>query len=128
MFERIRQSKREPGEGGFTLIELLVVIIILGILAAVVVFAVGGVGDKGQSASCKIDVRTLRTAQEAHAGRFGTYTTEANLVTAGFLSEQSQYHNITYTAFDSTQPESATNPRTGTFTITSADTAKCPNP
>lgn len=97
MFKQIRKSKREAGEGGFTLIELLVVIIILGILAAVVVFAVGGVGDKGQSASCKIDTRTLRTAEEAYAGSAaggGKYGTEAALVAGGFLSEQSGYHDI----------------------------------
>jgi general secretion pathway protein G len=97
MIERIKASRKTEGEGGFTLIELLVVIIILGILAAVVVFAVGGIGDKGQSNACKIDTRTLRTAEEAYAGGpgNGAYTAdEALLVSSGFLSEQSTLHNI----------------------------------
>lgn len=116
MYERIKESRKAAGEGGFTLIELLVVIIILGILAAVVVFAVGGVGDKGQQASCKIDTRTLRTAQEAHFASpgpgGGTYGTEAELVTRGFLSEQSTYHNTT--------PDNGANPKTFTITIEDA--------
>ena len=99
MLQRIR-NRRHDSEGGFTLIELLVVIIILGILAAVVVFAVGGVGDKGVSASCKIDTRTLRTAEEAYAaqpapnGGAGKYTDTAGLKNGGFLSEDSTYHSI----------------------------------
>ena len=94
------KDRRIADEGGFTLIELLVVIIILGILAAVVVFAVGGVGDKGQEASCTIDERTIRTAQEAYAaqappnGGGGNYGTEAQLV-PGFMSEPSEYHDVT---------------------------------
>jgi general secretion pathway protein G len=99
MFERIKASRKTEGEGGFTLIELLVVIIILGILAAVVVFAVGGVGDKGQSASCKIDTRTIRTAEEAYYANdkvgLPNYATMAELVSGGFLSEPSAYHTIT---------------------------------
>ena len=96
MMDRIGERRKAAGEGGFTLIELLVVIIILGILAAVVVFAVGGVGDKGQSSACKIDTRTLRTAEEAFFanGATGQYTDEATLVSGGFLSEQSTYHDI----------------------------------
>jgi|GEM_PF-1880243 len=107
MFQRIQNMKaKRSEESGFTLIELLVVIIILGILAAVVVFAVGGAGDKGQSAACKIDTRTIRTAEEAYAaqptpaGGGGNYVAsdgsnnETGLVTAGFLSESSRYHYV----------------------------------
>ena len=98
MRERFQSARRADNEGGFTLIELLVVIIILGILAAVVVFAVGGVGDKGQSAACKIDTRTIRTAEEAYSGSAagnGNYTAdEAVLVSSGFLSEPSGLHNV----------------------------------
>ena len=99
MLQRIRDRRTARDEGGFTLIELLVVIIILGILAAVVVFAVGGIGSKGEKESCRIDTRTLRTAQEAYAaqappsGGGGNYATEAQLV-PNFLSQQSTYHNI----------------------------------
>lgn len=98
MFDLEAKRKRAAGEDGFTLIELLVVIIILGILAAVVVFSVGGIGDKGQGSACKIDERTLRTAEEAYAAAptagAGKYGAEADLVTKGFLSEQSGLHDI----------------------------------
>ena len=82
-------------ERGFTLIELLVVIVILGILAAVVVFAVSGLTNKGQDSSCKIDTRTLRTAEEASYAQDGGYRSEADLHTDGFLDEESDYHDIT---------------------------------
>ncbi|MGQ0743232.1 MAG: ABC transporter substrate-binding protein [Acidimicrobiales bacterium] len=91
---RLARRSRGSGQGGFTLIELLVVIIILGILAAVVVFAVGGVGDKGAAAAMAEDARTLRTAEEAHLAQFGTYATEAQLVSGGLLSEESTLHDI----------------------------------
>lgn len=84
-------------ERGFTLIELLVVIVILGILAAVVVFAVTGLTDRGQDSACKIDKRTLRTAEEANYSKNGVYDTEPNLVTNGFLDEESTLHDITVT-------------------------------
>ena len=102
-----RQKARE--ESGFTLIELLVVIIILGILAAVVVFAVSGIGDNGQASACKIDTRTLRTAEEAFyatpVGPPGLKTTApgsyapdvATLKAQGFLTDTTKYHNVTTT-------------------------------
>ncbi len=96
MLQRLK-NRRITDEGGFTLIELLVVIIILGILAAVVVFAVGGIGDKGEKSACKIDTRTLRTAEEAYAGSAvggGNYADESTLKTAGFLSDLSTYHEV----------------------------------
>jgi len=99
------RAKARSEESGFTLIELLVVIIILAILAAVVVFAVSGIGDKGQTSACKIDTRTIRTAEEAFfAAPVGTggkkvtapgqYGDESALVTEGFLSEASSYHDV----------------------------------
>ena len=81
-------------EEGFTLIELLVVIAILAILAGVVVFAVSGINDKGQTSACKIDTRTLRTAEEANFAKFGAYDTQANLKSHGFLDSQSDLHDI----------------------------------
>ncbi len=89
--------KRMRNERGFTLIELLVVIVILGILAAVVVFAVGGLTDKGEKSSCKIDTRTIRTAEEAYFAKQaspGTYGTMTDLVNAQLLSEASTLHGI----------------------------------
>jgi general secretion pathway protein G len=128
------QERRASGEGGFTLIELLVVIVILGILAAVVVFAVGGVGDKGQSASCVIDTRTVRTAEEANVASGtvptnpGFYTTEANLVTNGLLSQQSTYHNVVASAVAGTTG-GLTDLGTGAtgFAVT-VESSKCGNP
>ena len=122
MIQRIRKSKAAAGEGGFTLIELLVVIIILGILAAVVVFAVGGVGDKGQTASCKIDTRTIRTAEEAYLAQNGSYALEAALV-PGFLSEQSQWHTITNVVADN--PATPANEAAFTIEVDGAGVGKC---
>jgi prepilin-type N-terminal cleavage/methylation domain-containing protein len=90
-------ERRRGSEKGFTLIELLVVIVILGILAAVVVFAVGGINDKGNTSACKIDTRTIRTAEEANFAKFDTYASESDLVLNKFLSEESTLHNIVLT-------------------------------
>jgi prepilin-type N-terminal cleavage/methylation domain-containing protein len=84
---------------GFTLVELLVVIVILGILAAVVVFAVNGIQDRGQTAACKEDSRTVRTAIEAYRAKNNATDnpTMAQLVSAGLLSSAStNYPVITY--------------------------------
>jgi prepilin-type N-terminal cleavage/methylation domain-containing protein len=83
-------------EKGFTLIELLVVIVILGILAAVVVFAVGGLGDRGQENACKVDKKTLRTAQEARyaADNYGQYAEdEAELVAEELIEAESDLYD-----------------------------------
>lgn len=112
MIQRLNDKRRAAGENGFTLIELLVVIIILGILAAVVVFAVGGITDRGEESACRIDERTLRTAAEARYAQEGNYSAtnppdngqmnvEAAYVTEGFLSEQSEYHDLFVTDTDS---------------------------
>jgi general secretion pathway protein G len=87
-------ARRRKSDKGFTLIELLVVIVILGILAAVVVFAIGGITDKGNTSACKVDTRTLRTAEEANFAKFDTYADQATLVTNKFLSEPSTLHDV----------------------------------
>src|SRR5437764_11073652 len=98
MLQKLIDSRTKAREeDGFTLIELLVVIIILGILAAVVVFAVSGISDKGTTSACKIDTRTIRTAQEAYfaspTGGNGFYAPDAaTLKTKGFLSDAPTYH------------------------------------
>ncbi|HVV37184.1 MAG TPA: type II secretion system protein [Acidimicrobiales bacterium] len=105
--------KRMRNERGFTLIELLVVIVILGILAAVVVFAVSGLSDKGQDSACKIDKRTLATSEEASFAKDGGYRSEADLVSAGLLDAESDYHDITLTG---------TSPAATAYTISAATT------
>lgn len=131
MINRLKDNWSQPreGEGGFTLIELLVVIVILGILAAVVVFAVGGVGDKGQSASCVIDTRTIRTSEEANVAsgtvpiKPGGYVDEPDLVTNGLLSQVSTLHNVVATngsSFGNTGGATA-------FAVT-VQSSKCGNP
>lgn len=93
---------RDRNLAGFTLIELLVVIAILGILAAVVVFSVSGVGNKGDQSACKVDERTMRTAEAAFfssvredrgKGGFG----EEKQLFPDFLSEESTLHDIAVT-------------------------------
>jgi prepilin-type N-terminal cleavage/methylation domain-containing protein len=113
MIQNLRQKRND---GGFTLIELLVVIVILGILAAVVVFAVGGITDKGQTDACKTDTRTLRTAEEANYAKNDQYDTEANLKANGFLAQESDLHDITYTPAAAGPPAVAES-----YTITVAD-------
>jgi len=122
-----RQKARE--ESGFTLIELLVVIIILGILAAVVVFAVSGIGDHGQTSACKIDTRTIRTAEEAFfaapiGGKkvtaAGQYADEQALVDQGFLSGLSTYHDVARVAAN----PAAVPPVVESYTMTEQD-ANC---
>ena len=91
MLKRFHQLQDEEG---FTLVELLIVIVILGILAGVVVFAVNGITDRGQRSACKTDKNTLAVAQEAHyASDAGAYADEGDLVSAGFLAQESELYN-----------------------------------
>jgi general secretion pathway protein G len=93
-------NEKSLGAKGFTLIELLVVIVILGILAAVVVFAVGGITDRGKTSACKTDKRTLLTAGEAYIAQKSPTAdvSEAALVAASFLNEQSDLYDVTVKA------------------------------
>ena len=79
---------------GFTLVELLIVIVILGVLAAVTVFAVRGITDKGTDNAMAADEKIVVKAEEAHQALHGTYVSEAGLVTAGLLTEQSTLHDV----------------------------------
>ncbi|HJT93707.1 MAG TPA: type II secretion system protein [Mycobacterium sp.] len=89
------EAKRLNPEAGFTLIELLVVIAILGILSAVVVFSVSGLTDHGEESACRIDKRTLQTAEEANFAQFNVYADEPTLVANGFLSGESEFYTVT---------------------------------
>ncbi len=84
-------------DDGFSLIELIVVIVVLGILSTVVVFSVRGIVDRGEAASTEIDGRVLVTALENYYARNGVYATEAELVAAGFIRDESARHDITLT-------------------------------
>ena len=90
--------RRSGHAGGFSLIELLIVVVVLGILATVVVFSVRGIVDRGERSSDEIDERVLVTALENYHARNGVYATEAELVIAGFIREESERHDITLTA------------------------------
>ncbi|MFN8050416.1 MAG: prepilin-type N-terminal cleavage/methylation domain-containing protein [Acidimicrobiales bacterium] len=113
----INDRREMRSQSGFTLIELLVVIAILGILAAVVVFAVGGITDNGQTAACKIDLRTLKTAVQAYKAQNNVYPTAwADLTTNNaFLDENTAttaaagaLHTITFGATSAAAPTAYT--------------------
>lgn len=87
MLKKLKEKNQE--DGGFTLIELLVVIVIIGILAGVVVFAVNGVIQRGEESACKADEQTLTVAQEANYAADEVYVSEGQLVTNGFLQDES---------------------------------------
>lgn len=95
MFTKLHEKHDEDG---FTLVELLIVIVILGILAGVVVFAVRGINQRGQTQACKTDKNTLAVAEEAYyaskEGGNGSYGSESELATKGFLATQSDLHDI----------------------------------
>src|SRR4051794_29731616 len=88
MSSRLRTRLEDGRQAGFTLIELLIVIVILGILAAIVVFAVGSARDDSVKASCKADVKTINTAEEAYKAKTGSYTTIALLASGGYIKQQ----------------------------------------
>ena len=92
------ETRRMRGQGGFTLIELLVVIAILAVLAGVVVFAVNGINNNSKTTACKTDLRTLQTSTQAHRAEKGVYpVNEAELVTNGFLEDESSNYDMTVT-------------------------------
>lgn len=93
------EPEQKKNDKGFTLIELLIVIVILGVLSTVVVLSVGGITDKGKESACKSDYNALATAVETFNAQNGTYpTTEAQLVSGGFLRTTSTNYTIVGTA------------------------------
>lgn len=104
------QHTRRVRNEGFTLVELLIVIVILGILATVTVFAVRGITDKGQVNAESSDLGTLSNAVEAYWLDNRTNPTEAELVSGGYLTEESSLHDIAVAGDGSFE---ITNVRTG---------------
>lgn len=96
MHERTTVPAPAPArsDDGFTLVELLIVIVVLGVLATITVFAVRGITNQGQDSAVAADARTLAGAQEAHMAQHGSYATEAGLVAAGLLRDESTLHDV----------------------------------
>lgn len=88
------RAKLARREAGFTLVELLIVIVILGVLAAIVVIAVSGITSRGETEACRTAKRALEAAEEAAFAQKGEYLYEDQLVTEGFLREESSHWNV----------------------------------
>ena len=109
----------KKSDRGFTLVELLIVIVILGILATVTVFAVRGITNQGKTSACKADQKTLQVALETYYAQNGSTVipTEAQLVTAGLIREQSANLAIVpVTGLVGVDAAVASNPCTGLIT------------
>lgn len=64
MLDKFRN--RRSNQKGFTLIELLIVVAIIGILAAIAIPQFSSYRQKAFNSAAQSDVRTIRTAAEAH--------------------------------------------------------------
>lgn len=75
--------------------ELLVTIVVLGVLAAVVVFAVRDTKSTAVSAACVADAEALDRAESTNDAIHSRYATEAELVSNGYLTAESELHDVT---------------------------------
>ena len=97
-FLRLRtwlQDRRLGGVGGFSLVEVLVVVGILGVMAGITTVAFGGFDSTSSSISCSADRTRLQRAESTFFLQKARYGTEAELVTAELLGNDSDLHDVT---------------------------------
>jgi prepilin-type N-terminal cleavage/methylation domain-containing protein len=83
-----------PHESGFTLVELLGVITVLGILSGLTLVALVGFRSTSAQATCAVDARSLIGAEDTAMATTGSYLSEADLVSQGFLREPVSSYDI----------------------------------
>jgi prepilin-type N-terminal cleavage/methylation domain-containing protein len=103
--DKFHERMRNRGQGGFTLIELLVVVAILAILGGVAVFAVGNLTGEAEESACVIELRTIKTAIEAHrADNNGDYPASAADLIPDWLESAPTEVTITYSGNPAVAP------------------------
>jgi type II secretory pathway pseudopilin PulG len=77
------------------MIELLVAVVILGLLGGIVALTVGSLQDQARAGACAIERASLTAALESYRVGYGTYPTEAQLVSTGLLKSESATYDVT---------------------------------
>jgi type II secretory pathway pseudopilin PulG len=93
------------------------------LLIGLIISMFGASQESDQQRSCKIDTRTLRTAEEAYAAGAARYGTMDQLVRTGFLSEPSMLHTVVPTPDGSAFAVTILSSRCGTIGHTAGQTA-----